>query len=128
MGSLSRKIKRQQPQPALRAPLAKPMEEPPEKVKIFGDLVHRHGFQQGFDQGYRACIGEVFANLAYILMYHEEILRHKSNRLQVLFQVMRMLNEDYSLKRTPKMMAAIEELRRQGLDIDVIEDVDCGND
>ena len=117
MGSMSRKLKRQQP--VLKAPYAKPVTEPPAEVKKFGSECYDFGYDQGFEKGYRAAYGYMMANMAYIWKYHEDIFDNPSNRLQIYFQLMKLFSEEYVSKRTPKMLAALDDLRRQGIEVEV---------
>ena len=131
MGSMARKLKRQQPSMIMRVPFAKPIEEPPEKVRMFGKECYKFGrnegyeegiekgYNEGFEKGYGAACGYMMANMAYIWKYHEDIFDNPSNRLQIYFQLMKMLGEEYAKKRTPKMMAALDDLRRQGIEVEV---------
>lgn len=123
MASLARKIKRQQPSMICRAPFAKPIEEPPEKVRMFGEECYKfgrnEGYEEGFEQGYRAAYGYMMANMAYIWKYHENIFDNPSNRLQIYFQLMKLFSEEYVQHRTPKMLEALEDLRRQGIDVEI---------
>lgn len=121
MGSLARRIKRQQPSLVSKAPFTKPIVEPPEMVKKFGEKVYEHAYNEGFEQGYRAAYGYMMANMAYIWKYHEHIFDTPSNRLQIYFQLMKMFHEEYTQKRTPKMLAALEDLRKQGIDVEIKE-------
>ena len=117
MGSMTRKLKRQQP--VLKAPYAKPVTEPPAKVKKFGSECYDIGYDQGFEKGYRAAYGYMMANMAYIWKYHENIFDNPSNRLQIYFQLMKLFSEEYVQHRTPKMLAALDDLRRQGIDVEI---------
>ena len=131
MGSMARKLKRQQPSMVMRVPFAKPIEEPPEKVKMFGEECYKFGrnegydkgfekgYNEGFEKGYGAAYGYMMANMAYIWKYHEDIFNNRSTRLQIYFQLMKVLGEEYVNKRTPKMMAALDDLRRQGIEVEV---------
>lgn len=123
MASLARKIKRQQPSMVMRVPFAKPIEEPPEKVRMFGEECYKfgrnEGYNEGFEQGYRAAYGYMMANMAYIWKYHEDIFDNPSNRLQIYFQLMKLFSEEYVQHRTPKMLEALEDLRRQGIDVEI---------
>lgn len=123
MGSMARKLKRQQPSMVMRVPFAKPIEEPPEKVRMFGEecykFGHNEGYEEGFEQGYRAAYGYMMANMAYIWKYHENIFDNPSNRLQIYFQLMKLFSEEYVQHRTPKMLEALEDLRRQGIDVEI---------
>lgn len=124
MASLARKIKRQQP--VLRAPLARPLEEPPEKVQRFGIECYNEGYKKGydagFDAGFRGAYGHFLVNMAYLYKYHANIFDNPSNRFRILFDIMKMMNEDYVMKRTPKMLDALNDLRRQGVLIEVKEE------
>ena len=120
MASLARKIKRQQP--VLRAPLARPLEEPPEKVQRFGVKCYNEGYNEGFKAGFRGAYGHFLANMAYLYKYHADIFDNPSNRFRILFDIMKMMNEDYVMKRTPKMLDALNDLRRQGVLIEVQEE------
>ena len=117
MGSMARKLKRQQP--VLKAPYSKPIPEPTPELKKFGSDCYDQGYDQGFEKGYRAAYGYMMANMAYIWKYHEDIFNNRSTRLQIYFQLMKMLGEEYVNKRTPKMMAALDDLRRQGIEVEV---------
>ena len=117
MGSMARKLKRQQP--ALRAPYAKPIPEPTPELKKFGSDCYDQGYDQGFERGYRAAYGYMMANMAYIWKYHEDIFDNPSNRLQIYFQLMKLFSEEYVQHRTPKMLAALDDLRRQGIEVEV---------
>ena len=131
MGSMARKLKRQQPSMVMRVPFAKPIEEPPEKVKMFGEECYKFGrnegydkgfekgYNEGFEKGYGAAYGYMMANMAYIWKYHEDIFNNRSTRLQIYFQLMKVLGEEYVNKRTPKMMDALDDLRRQGIEVEV---------
>ena len=131
MGSMARKLKRQQPSMVMRVPFAKPIEEPPEKARMFGEECYKfgrnegyeegfeEGYNEGFEKGYGAAYGYMMANMAYIWKYHEDIFDNRSTRLQIYFQLMKMLGEEYVNKRTPKMMAALDDLRRQGIEVEV---------
>ena len=130
MASLARKIKRQQPPTVMRAPFAKPIEEPPEKVRRFGEECYKFGHSEGykkghddgFEAGFRAAYGHFLANMAYLYKYHADIFDNPSNRFRILFDIMKMMNEDYVTKRTPKMLDALDDLRRQGVLIEVKEE------
>lgn len=119
MASLARKIKRQQPPTVMRAPFAKPIEEPPEHIQRFGIECYNEGYDEGFAQGYRAAYGYMMANMAYIWKYHEDIFDNPSNRLQIYFQLMKLFSEDYVQHRTPKMLDALDDLRRQGISVEI---------
>lgn len=139
MASLARKIKRQQPLP-VSAPLANPPEVSANKVAIVSELFYKKGYgdgynegckkdikqynqiyNEGFNAGFRAAYGHFLANMAYLYKYHADIFDNPSNRFRILFDIMRMMNEDYLTKRTPKMLDALEDLRRQGVLIEVKE-------
>ena len=123
MASLTRKIKRQQqPQPVLRAPLARPLEAPPERLKIYGEAMYSKGYDDGFEAGFRGAYGHFLANMAYIWKHHEHIFDNPSNRFRILFDIMKMMNEDYVMKRTPKMLDALDDLPRQGVLIEIKEE------
>lgn len=126
MASLARRIKRQQPPIVMRAPFAKPIEEPPEHIQRFGIECYNEGYKKGhddgFNAGFRGAYGHFLANMAYIWKHHEHILDNPSNRFRILFDLMKMMNEDYLMKRTPKMLDALEDLRRQGVLIEVKEE------
>lgn len=117
MGSMARKLKRQQP--ALKAPYAKPIPKPTPELKKFGSDC----YDQGFERGYRAAYGYMMANMAYIWKYHENIFDNPSNRLQIYFQLMKLFSEEYVQYRTPKMLAALDDLRRQGIDVEIKGDI-----
>lgn len=117
MGSMARKLKRQQP--VLKAPYAKPMPEPTPELKKFAGDCYDEGYNQGFEKGYRAAYGYMMANMAYIWKYHENIFDNPSNRLQIYFQLMKLFSEEYVQHRTPKMLAALDDLRRQGIDVEI---------
>lgn len=121
MGSMARKLKRQQP--VLKAPYSKPIPEPPAEVKKFGSDCYDFGYDQGFEKGYRAAYGYMMANMAYIWKYHEDIFDNPSNRLQIYFQLMKLFSEEYVQHRTPKMLAALDDLRRQGIDVEIKGDI-----
>ena len=127
MGSMARKLKRQQPSMVMRVPFAKPIEEPPEKVRMFGEECYKfgrnEGYEEGFKQGQLTANCYMMANMAYIWKYHEDIFDNRSTRLQIYFQLMKMLGEEYAKKRTPKMMAALDDLRRQGIEVEVRGDI-----
>ena len=53
------------------------------------------------------------------LKYHENIFDNPSNRLQIYFQLMKLFSEEYVQHRTPKMLEALEDLRRQGIDVEI---------
>ena len=124
MASLARRIKRQQPLP-VSAPLANPPEVSASKVAIVSELFYKKGYgdgyNEGFNAGFRGAYGHFLANMAYIWKHHEHILDNPSNRFRILFDLMRMMNEDYLMKRTPKMLAALEDLRKQGSDVEIKE-------
>lgn len=126
MASLARKIKRQQPPTVMRAPFAKPIEEPPEHIQRFGIECYNEGYKKGydtgFDAGFRGAYGHFLANMAYLYKYHADIFDNPSNRFRILFDIMKMMNEDYVTKRTPKMLDALDDLRRQGVLIEVKEE------
>ena len=123
MASLARKIKRQQPsQPTIHAPLARPLEAPPERVKLYGEMLYSKGYDDGFEAGFRSAYGHFLANMAYLYKYHADIFDNPSNRFRILFDIMKMMNEDYVMKRTPKMLDALDDLRRQGVLIEVQEE------
>ena len=130
MASLARKIKRQQPPTVMRAPFAKPIEEPPEHIQRFGIECYNEGYKkgynkgynEGFDAGFRSAYGHFLANMAYLYKYHADIFDNPSNRFRILFDIMKMMNEDYVTKRTPKMLDALDDLRRQGVLIEVKEE------
>lgn len=126
MASLARKIKRQQSPTVMRAPFAKPIEEPPEHIQRFGiecyNEGHKNGYNAGFDAGFRGAYGHFLANMAYLYKYHADIFDNSSNRFRILFDIMKMMNEDYVMKRTPKMLDALNDLRRQGVLIEVKEE------
>lgn len=126
MASLARKIKRQQPPTVMRAPFAKPIEEPPEHIQRFGIECYNEGYKKGydagFDAGFRGAYGHFLANMAYLYQYHADIFDNPSNRFRILFDIMKMMNEDYVTKRTPKMLDALDDLRRQGVLIEVKEE------
>ena len=61
----------------------------------------------------------MMANMAYIWKYHEDIFNNRSTRLQIYFQLMKLFDEEYVNKRTPKMMAALDDLRRQGIEVEI---------
>lgn len=122
MASVARKIKRQQPsQPVLRAPLARPLEAPHERVKIYGEMMYSNGYDAGFDAGFRGAYGHFLANMAYLYKYHADIFDNPSNRFRILFDLMKMMNEDYLMKRTPKMLDALEDLHKQGVYVEIKE-------
>lgn len=122
MASLARKIKRQQPSMVMRVPFAKPIEEPPEKVQRFGIECYNKGHDDGFDAGFRSAYGHFLANMAYLYKYHADIFDNPSNRFRILFDIMRMMNEDYLTKRTSKMLDALDDLHRQGVFVEVKEE------
>lgn len=126
MASLARKIKRRQPPTVMRAPFAKPIEEPPEHIQRFGIECYNEGYKKGYDDGFeagfRSAYGHFLANMAYLYKYHNGIFNNSSNRFRILFDIMKMMNEDYVMKRTPKMLDALNDLRRQGVLIEVQEE------
>ena len=61
----------------------------------------------------------MMANMAYIWKYHENIFDNPSNRLQIYFQLMKLFSEEYVSKRTPKMLAALDDLRKQGIEVEI---------
>lgn len=117
MSSVARKLKRQQP--VLKAPYANFVPEPSPKLKKFGSDCYDQGYNQGFERGYRAAYGYMMANMAYIWKYHENIFDNPSNRLQIYFQLMKLFSEEYVQHRTPKMLEALDDLRRQGIEVEV---------
>ena len=135
MGSMARKLKRQQPSMVMRPPFAQPIEEPPEKVRMFGEECYKFGrnegydkgfekgYNEGFEKGYGAACGYMMANMAYIWKYHEDIFDNPSNRLQIYFQLMKLFSEEYVQHRTPKMLAALDDLRRQGIEVEIKGDI-----
>lgn len=126
MASLARKIKRQQPSTVMRAPFSKPIEEPPEHIQRFGIECYNEGYNKGYDAGFeagfRGAYGHFLANMAYLYKYHADIFDNPSNRFRILFDIMKMMNEDYVMKRTPKMLDALDDLRMQGVLIEVKEE------
>ena len=73
--------------------------------------------------GYRAAYGYMMANMAYIWKYHEDIFDNPSNRLQIYFQLMKLFSEEYVQYRTPKMLAALDDLRGQGINVEIKGDI-----
>ena len=121
MSSMARKLKRQQP--VLKAPYANFVPEPSPELKKFGNDCYDQGYNQGFEKGYRAAYGYMMANMAYIWKYHEDIFDSPSNRLQIYFQLMKLFSEEYVQYRTPKMLAALDDLRRQGINVEIKGDI-----
>ena len=50
---------------------------------------------------------------------HAPLRGATSNRLQIYFQLMKLFSEEYVSKRTPKMLAALDDLRMQGIDVEI---------
>lgn len=113
MGSIARKLKRAG-LPPLAAP-PKPMSF--NDMQVLGERCAKEGYTRGFEHGYRAAIAEMLTCVEYLLQNMPEIF-HSKRAISIIAESYIMMNGDYYDNRTPKQLAAVASVERQGIVIE----------
>lgn len=113
MGSMTRKLKRAG-LPPLAAP-PKPLSL--QDVQVLGERCVKEGYTRGFNDGYRAAVAEMLACVEYLLQNRPEIFKSK-RAVSIIAESYILMNDDYYDNRTPKQLAAIASVERQGIVIE----------
>lgn len=110
MGSMTRKLKR-----AGQTPLAAPPKPLSLKdMQVLGESCAKEGFARGFRQGYGVAIAEMLACVEYFLQNRPEIFKCK-RAARIISDSYLLMNGDYYDNRTPKQLAAVASVERQGI-------------
>ncbi|WP_303166367.1 hypothetical protein [Phascolarctobacterium sp.] len=83
-------------------------------MQVLGEACVKEGYKKGFDHGYRAAIAEMLTCVEYLLQNRPEIF-HSQRAISIIAESYIMMNDDYYDNRTPKQLAAVASIKRQGI-------------